>query len=83
MPNSNLYVSAETPVLQGDDTRKLFSRDWFRFFTDMATKVKMLNGDSSTSATSGTASPLPATPAGYMMINDLDGIPRKVPYYNP
>ncbi|HKR62621.1 MAG TPA: hypothetical protein VJZ00_02725 [Thermoanaerobaculia bacterium] len=38
-------------------------------------------GTTATSATSGSASALPATPAGYVIIN-VNGTTRKVPYYN-
>jgi hypothetical protein len=34
-----------------------------------------------TSATAGTASTLPATPAGYLAVT-VDGVLRKIPYYN-
>lgn len=36
-----------------------------------------------TSATAGAASALPATPAGYLTITLANGTPAKVPYYNP
>jgi len=34
-----------------------------------------------TSATAGGASALPATPAGYLTITLADGTPAKIPYY--
>ena len=37
----------------------------------------------STSATAGTAGPLPAEPAGYLNITLPDGKAARVPYYNP
>lgn len=83
MSNDLTTVSASTPVLEGADSADTrFTRAWYGFFTGVLRKVRMLDGTSTTSAVAGTASALPALPAGYMTINDLNGVARKVPYYN-
>jgi len=42
-----------------------------------------ITSSSATTATAGSASALPATPAGYFtMLNPTTGNPVKVPYYN-
>ncbi len=83
MSNDVTIVSANTPVIEGADNVDMrFSRAWYIFFTNILRKVRILNGEATTTATAGTADPLPALPAGYMTINDLEGVPRKVPYYN-
>lgn len=74
------YISGENPV-SDPDRPNYFSRSWFRFFDLVAKKVRMLDGTTSTTATAGTAT-LPAQPAGFMTINDSNGVARKVPYYN-
>ena len=51
-------------------------RDWFKKLTDYLNKPK-----TATTATAGTASALPATPAGYYQIQ-IGGVNYKVPYYN-
>jgi hypothetical protein len=84
MSNDLTTISANTPVLEGkDNLESRFSRAWYGFFVTVLRKVKILNGDSTLSATAGTAAALPALPAGYMTITDLNGTARKVPYYNP
>lgn len=84
MSNDSVNISANTPVLEGpDQVQTRFNRDWYNFFATVLRKIRILNGDTATTATAGTASALPALPAGYMIINDLNGNPRKVPYYNP
>lgn len=79
MPNNNTTINSRDPIA---DQSGIVTRNWYNFFSVLQKVAKIVNGDSSTSATAGAASPLPATPAGYMTINDLDGVPRKVPYYN-
>jgi len=39
-------------------------------------------GTTATTATGGSASALPSTPAGYMNVT-LNGVTVKIPYYNP
>lgn len=83
MSNDLTAISANTPVLEGvDGVETRFSRAWYGFFVGVLRKVRMLDGTSSVGATAGTADPLPALPAGYMTINDLNGVARKVPYYD-
>lgn len=73
MPINDEYINSSNPITEtGSDT---FSRTWFRFFSDVAKKTKILTGEYA-----GTAA-LPPTPAGYMIIVDADGVRRKVPYY--
>ncbi len=79
MPNNN-PPTANTPVT--DDTASTFARAWYRFFTTLAQKANLIDGSFSTSATAGSATALPATPAGYMTILDDSGATKKVPYYN-
>lgn len=77
-------ISANTPVLEEDKKMlNFFTRGWYRFFDMVQTKVRILDGTLTTSATAGTAAALPALPAGYMTIIDTTGVERKVPYYNP
>lgn len=78
--NDNNYINSNTPIVDGRS--EIFSRVWFRFFDLIATKCNILAGVFTDSATAGAASPLPATPAGYMTIIDNGGVARKVPYYN-
>lgn len=78
--NNQTYISAENPM-EDQDRPNFFSRSWFRFFDMVAKKVRMLDGTVSATATAGTAT-LPAKPAGFMTINDSNGVARKVPYYN-
>jgi hypothetical protein len=83
MSNDSLNFSANSSVLDGvEQIPSRFTRSWYQFFVAVTRKVKMLDGSTSTSATAGAASPLPGLPAGYMTINELDGTPRKVAYYN-
>ena len=79
MPSNNPNINSNDPIVGSDGK---VTRNWYNFFTILQTVARMINGDSSTSATAGAASALPALPAGYMTINDLNGVPRKVPYYN-
>lgn len=83
MPSNQ--INANTQVLEAGPDGKpgnFFTRGWYRFFDMVQTKVRILDGTLSTSATAGAASALPATPAGYMTILDTTGAARKVPYYN-
>lgn len=83
MSNDVTSISANTPVLEGqDELDSRFSRGWYNFFALVLKKIRMLDGSVVNSATAGTASNLPAKPAGYMIINDLNGTPCKVPFYN-
>lgn len=83
MSNENLNISANSPVLEGaDQVSSRFARSWYQFFAVVLRKIRILDGATSTSATAGAADPLPALPAGYMTIHELDGTPRKVPYYD-
>lgn len=78
LPNN--YISSREPIVEGK--QDIFSRNWFRFFEQVARKIGILNGTETTSATAGSAAALPATPAGYFTIIDQQGVARKVPYYN-
>jgi hypothetical protein len=83
MSNDTVNISANSPALEGtDNVSSRFSQPWYRFFVIVLRKIRILDGTTSAAATAGTAAPLPALPAGYMTINELDGTPRKVPYYN-
>ena len=77
MANEVLYIS-ESDALT-DKNGKVTSV-WFRFLRKMADKAQILAGGTTTSAIAGTASALPATPAGYLSIT-LNGTAYKVPYY--
>lgn len=78
MANDALYVSEAAPI--ADPNTGKVTQPWFRFIRKLADKAQILNGAVSTSAVAGTASALPATPAGYLSIT-IDGTPYKVPYY--
>lgn len=78
MASDNLYISESDPVV--NVTTGKVTRGWFRFFRKMADKAQILDGATFTSAIAGSASALPATPAGYLSIT-LDGTAYKVPYY--
>jgi hypothetical protein len=78
--NNQTYISQDTPI-SDMDRPNLFSRQWFRFLDVVAKKLRMLDGTTTDTATAGTAT-LPAQPAGFMIINDNNGVARKVPYYN-
>ena len=80
MPNNDSYVNANNPITEAGT--EVFSRTWFRFFDGVGSRIKILTGVFTASATAGTASALPPTPAGYMTIVDNNGVNRKVPYYN-
>lgn len=83
MSNDTTNISANSPVLEGvDHVESRFTQSWYRFFTVVLRKIRVLDGNTSDTATAGAATALPALPAGYMTINELDGTPRKVPYYN-
>jgi hypothetical protein len=81
----NNQINASTPVLEmnGGKMVNFFTRGWFRFFDQVQTKIRILDGTNTTSANAGAATALPALPAGYMTIIDTTGVERKVPYYNP
>jgi hypothetical protein len=78
MVNDALYVSEAAPVV--DINTGKITQSWFRFIRKLADKAQILNGNTTTSAVAGSASALPATPAGYLSIT-IDGAPYKVPYY--
>lgn len=81
MPNSNTYISPNTPIADQVNST-LFNRIWFRFFDMLGKKVAIIDGENSVTATAGAAAAVPATPEGYLTIIDNTGVKRKVPYYN-
>lgn len=64
---------ARVPIGDADGTPVLVAREWLNFLTNA-------NAETSTSATAGAASALPATPAGYLTIS-INGRQFKLPYY--
>jgi hypothetical protein len=73
-------IKVPTKVVLEDESG-FANRPWFRFFTLLAARCGIIDGSTSTSATTGAASGLPANPAGYLTITK-DGKDYKVPYYN-
>jgi len=78
MASDLVYISARVPLI--DERTGMLNRDWFRFFEQIGQKAQIINGNLATSALAGSASALPAFPAGYMIVT-LNGQDYKVPYY--
>lgn len=80
MPNNQLSISANTPVIAG--TTNKFDRNWYNFFVLVLARVRMLAGTTSSTATAGAAAALPATPEGYLdFVHPTTGEAIKVAYY--
>lgn len=78
MQRNNLYLSPREPVLEKTN---VFTRIWYRFFEEVAVKIRIIDGTETTTATAGVET-LPAQPAGFFTFVKEDGTPVKVPYYN-
>lgn len=71
-------LSSQQPLVNKDGT---LTRQGYLLLDALSTQ-SLVGLTSATSATSGAASGLPATPLGYLEV-PLNGVVVKIPYYNP
>lgn len=79
MPNQINQIGARVPLVDKDGN---ITREWFRFFELIGTRVSIIDGNITVTATAGTSGATPAQVAGYMVVN-IAGKPQKIAYYNP
>lgn len=76
-----LQVSARTRIIDPDKKSGLIEDWWFQFFQLIAKKAQFIGEGNVTAAATGSATALPANPAGYQTVV-VNGVEYLVPYYN-